>query len=275
MAEELLDRPEVGAAFQQMRRERVAQPVRMRGEAAERARVEPPAADGEEQRVLGAAGEHRARVAQVLRSPERRLLAERDDALLAALAAANVDQLLLEVDVGEIEADRLGAAEPGGVDDLDERAVAQRDRPLALEREELRLDLLLARRIGEPAADPRRERCIGNARRAERVAEESAHRGELARDRRRREPARRAPRTRRAQERRVLGEDADVDVVERRPARVEPAAELVDVDPVRATCPVRERRRVEEARGGGVGVHPNWIRHPRPAASAGPGSVAA
>ena len=113
MAEELLDRPEVGAALEQMRRERVAQPVRVRHQPAERARVEPPAADGEEQRVLGAAGERRARVAQVPRDPERRLLAERHHALLAALAAADVDELLLEVDIGEVEPDRLGAAEPG------------------------------------------------------------------------------------------------------------------------------------------------------------------
>ena len=55
------------------------------------------------------------------RDDVRRLLAERDDALLAALPAdANV--LLLEVDVAEVEADRFRASQPGRVDELDESA---------------------------------------------------------------------------------------------------------------------------------------------------------
>jgi hypothetical protein len=37
---------------------------------------------------------------EVARDPVRRLLAERDDPVLAAFAAAHVDELLLEVDVG-------------------------------------------------------------------------------------------------------------------------------------------------------------------------------
>jgi hypothetical protein len=36
-----------------------------------------------------------------------------------------VDELLLEVDVREVEADRLGASQPCRVDELDERAVPQ------------------------------------------------------------------------------------------------------------------------------------------------------
>jgi hypothetical protein len=52
-----------------------------------------------------------------------------------------VDELLLEVDVREVEAHRLGAAQPGGVDELDERAVPQRDRPFSFERVEGALDL--------------------------------------------------------------------------------------------------------------------------------------
>ena len=65
-------------------------------------------------------------VAQVARDPVRRLLAERHDAVLRALAVADVDELLLEVDVAEVEPDRLGAAQPGGVDELEQRAVAER-----------------------------------------------------------------------------------------------------------------------------------------------------
>ena len=68
------------------------------------------------------------RVAQVARDEVRRLLAERDDAVLAALALAHVHALLLEVDVAEVEADRLGGAQPGRVDELDERAVAEPER---------------------------------------------------------------------------------------------------------------------------------------------------
>ena len=67
----------------------------------------------------------RPRLAQVAGDGVRRLLAERHDALLAALAA-HAHELLLEVDVAEVEPDRLGAAQPGRVDELDERAVAQR-----------------------------------------------------------------------------------------------------------------------------------------------------
>jgi hypothetical protein len=44
---------------------------------------------------------------------------------------ANVHVLLLEVDVGEVETDRLGATEAGGVDELDERAVPEGERPFA------------------------------------------------------------------------------------------------------------------------------------------------
>ena len=57
VAEQLLDHAQVGAAFEQVRRERVAQAMRVREQPPERARVEPPAARGEEERVLGAVGE--------------------------------------------------------------------------------------------------------------------------------------------------------------------------------------------------------------------------
>ena len=46
MAEQLLDRPQVGAALEQVRRERMAQAVRVGEQAPERARIEPAAADG-------------------------------------------------------------------------------------------------------------------------------------------------------------------------------------------------------------------------------------
>src|SRR3954471_19641277 len=85
--EQLLDGAEVGAALEQVRGECVAQPVRMREDAAERRRVEPLAARGDEHRVLRAADELRPGLVQVPGQHERRLLAEWDDALLAALPA--------------------------------------------------------------------------------------------------------------------------------------------------------------------------------------------
>ena len=88
VAEQLLDRAQVGAALEQVRREGVAEAVRVRQQAAQGARVEAAAACREEERVLGAADELRSRLAQVERDPVRRLFAERDDALLPALSRA-------------------------------------------------------------------------------------------------------------------------------------------------------------------------------------------
>ena len=81
----------------------------------------------------------------------RRLFAERHHAFLAALAA-NAHVLLLEVDVAEVEADRLRAAEPGRVDELEQGAVAQAERSVAVERVDDRLDL---RRASAPPAAAR------------------------------------------------------------------------------------------------------------------------
>ena len=110
-----------------------------------------------------AAGELGPRLAEVARDPVRGLLAERDDAVLRALALADVDVLLLEVDVAEIEADGLDAAQPRRVDELEQRAVAERERAAGLAgRLEDRLDLVRLRRVGQPAAAPRRERDVGH-----------------------------------------------------------------------------------------------------------------
>ncbi len=110
----------------------------------------------------------------------RCLLAERDDAILAALAVANVHVFLLEVDVGEIETDSLGAAQAGRVDELDERAVPECEWAFALERCKLLFDFGTAWSIGQPTASARRQPRIRDARGAQRVAEERAHRRELS-----------------------------------------------------------------------------------------------
>src|SRR5439155_8277846 len=116
-----------------MRGEGVPEAMGMREEAAESARVEPPAARGEKERVLRAGGERRACVAQVPGEPHGRLLAERHDALLAALPL-DADVLLLEVDIRQVELDRFAAAQARRVDELGERAVAQGERPVAFQR---------------------------------------------------------------------------------------------------------------------------------------------
>ena len=125
VAEQLLDRAQVGAALEQVGRVRVTQPVRVAHQPAEGRRVERAAADREKQRVVCASREGRARVAEVGRDRMRRPLAERHDALLAALAE-HVHRLLLEVDVCEVKPDDLGAAQAAGVGQLEDRGVADR-----------------------------------------------------------------------------------------------------------------------------------------------------
>ena len=148
--------------------------------------VESPASDREEEGRDGecvglrAGGECGSRFVQIARDPVGRLLAERDDAILAALAAANVHVLLLEVYVAEIETDSLGAAQAGRVDELDERAVPEREWALALERCKLLFDFGTAWRIGEPTASPRRQPRVRHTRGAERVPQKRAHCRELS-----------------------------------------------------------------------------------------------
>ena len=196
------------------------------------------------------------RVAQVAAEPVRRLLAERDDALLAALAAADVDELLLEVDVAEVEADGLGAAQPGGVDELDERAVPQRDRALSFERFEHALDLGGRRSVRQAPCAARARRASGTrsgpsaCRRKARTA--ASLRLIVA-------GASFLPRRRRPEPRDVLGEHADVDRVEPRAALLEPGAELPDVAAVRVAGRLAQRRRGEEAVGGGASVHASTV----------------
>ena len=247
--EQLLDRPQIGSALEQMGRERVPQPVRVGEKAAERARVEPPAARGEKECVVRPAGELRSRIAQVPRDDVGCLLAERDDPLLAALAA-HAHVLLFEVDVAQVEPDRLGASEAGGVDELDQRVVAQRERPVAVERVDDRLDLLPLRRLRQALRAARPERGIGDAGRAERETEKGAHGGQVAGDRGGREPVARP-----AELRRVVDERADVDLLDRRPALLEPVAEAAQVGRIGAARRLGERGRGEEAVDRGFGRH--------------------
>src|SRR5262249_38377965 len=149
---------------------------------------------------------------------------ERHHAVLGPLAATHMDELLLEVHVAQIEAHSLGAAEAGGVDELDERSVPKRERPLALERRQLALDLRGTRRIRQPPPTSRREARIRHAGGAERMAQERPDGRELARDRRGSELA--APAPGRAEFPGVRDQRPHIDVAERRSLLVEPAAKL-------------------------------------------------
>src|SRR5688572_28836587 len=68
-------------------------------------------------------------------APQRldRLLPERNDALLVALADA-AHRAVLQVDTATLEPDRLTHAEPAAVQELDEGAVAQASRRRAVRR---------------------------------------------------------------------------------------------------------------------------------------------
>ena len=184
----------------------------------------------------------RPRLAQVDREPVRRLFAERDDALLPAFAA-HVDELLLEVDVGEVQVDRLLGAQAGGVDELDQGPVTEAERAGAVESVELGVDVLGARRVGKAPRPPGRERRVRDALRPERVAQERANGRELPSDRRRRE----LPRPRAPELGGVVGERTHVDVVEAHPSALEPDAELGHVDAVGAAGRLRERGAFEES----------------------------
>src|SRR6266508_4983002 len=130
VTQQLLDRAEVCTPLEEMRREGMTQAVGVGEEPSHGARVETASSRREEERIRSASRERRARVAQVDRHPVGGFLAERHDALLAALAT-HVHELLLEVDVSEVEPDRLGASEARGVDELDESSVADRERAVA------------------------------------------------------------------------------------------------------------------------------------------------
>src|ERR1700716_1164439 len=67
VAEEILDRAQVGAALQQVSCKRMAQAVRMREHAPQRRRVEATPTRREEERVLRARSQLRARFVEVLR----------------------------------------------------------------------------------------------------------------------------------------------------------------------------------------------------------------
>ena len=125
---------------------------------------------GEEERVLGAACELGPSPVEIEAYAVRGLLAERHDAFLVALAP-DVDGLLLEVHVGEVEVDRLLAAQPGRVDELEKRTIAQRERLVTRDLRQDGVHLFCFGRVGEPPGASGAEPAVGHACRSECVAE--------------------------------------------------------------------------------------------------------
>ena len=164
------------------------------------------------------------------------LLAERDRALLAALAA-DEHELLLEVDVGEVEPHRLRASQAGGVDELEQGTVAERERLVASDQLEQAIDLVGLRRLGQALDRPRRKRGLGHPRGTEGEAKERADRRDPPRDRRGREL--RSPAS---ELRHVVREHPNVDVVQTGAAALEPAREVPKIEAVRAPGRRREPR---------------------------------
>ena len=160
MAEQHLHHAQVGTVVEQVRGKGVAQGVRrQRRQHAGRARMllhqvpeglarHGAAARGHEQRVARLALENgRARLAQVAHQPGVRLLAERHQAFLAALAA-RAQGALGETDVHRLEVDQFAHSQAAGVHEFEHGTVAQPERRVGVGRGEQRLDLRLAQRRG-------------------------------------------------------------------------------------------------------------------------------
>ena len=142
MAEQLLDDAQVGAALEQVRRERVAQRVRADtfGEAGGGGRPldrgpgllarQPAAAVAQEQRTAAdrvdvSAREQAGRAAgHPAPEPVERDVADRDEPLLVALAD-DADEAAVDRQVLAVEPDRLADPQPRRVQQLEQGAVAQ------------------------------------------------------------------------------------------------------------------------------------------------------
>ena len=146
MAEQLLDRAEVGAAVEQVGRGGVAEGVRPDGaaddraegarhEVVDRARSEPGAARAEEQRTIrrgrSAAGDERRPAAHEIGLERlRRRQAVRHDALLVSLSG-HARGAAVGIEVVDVEAAQLRDAHRRAVEELEDGVIAQRDRVAA------------------------------------------------------------------------------------------------------------------------------------------------
>jgi hypothetical protein len=186
---QLLDDAQVGAALEQMGRERMPEAMRVGEKSPERARVQPSAARGEKQGILGAAGQLRSRVLQIEPNAVGRLFAERDDPLLVPFAP-DANGLLFEVDVSEVEVDRLAAAQAGRVDELEQGAVSQGERFVAAQPLENGVDLIGLESCREPPGAARPDLAVRDSPGAEFGSEQPPNGRQLPRDRGARELSR-------------------------------------------------------------------------------------
>src|SRR5919109_1339125 len=161
-------------------------------------------------------------------------LADRHHALLRALPP-RTEHTLLQVDVGQLEPDRLRSAEAAGVHQLEERTVPQRGRLRASRLREQAVDLPAGEDVGQLTRAPRRAQRGGGVRIQQafpaHVAVEGAQAVGLrvARRRRRRRPLDVAGR----EFREKIGEVAGPRLERGQVASREEAAELEQVGPVR------------------------------------------
>jgi len=166
MPEHLLNRAEVGATFEQVRREGVAEKMRVDATRLESCSIgklpqdeEDPsarkrsAADIQEELRPVAAIQMRPTDGEIPAHGLRRRASEGYEALLVSLPE-NADDPLLERDATLLEPDRLGHAQPGSVEQFDERPVAQRSRAGAGRRVDEALGLGRRKRAGERACAP-------------------------------------------------------------------------------------------------------------------------
>ena len=136
VAEHLLHRPQVGSTFEQVRRERVTEKVRVNAPWLQSRAIGELAEDQERpcprERTSSRVEEQLGSVAAVeVGAPEREVAAnglcggpaERDEPLLSSLSEHAYDPVL-ECDAVLLEAHRLRHAEARAVQELDERAVA-------------------------------------------------------------------------------------------------------------------------------------------------------
>src|SRR6266481_3448755 len=199
VTEQLLDGAQVGARPEEVGREGVAERVgrRLGGRAAREhvglheaphaPRGQPPAARVQEDRAVRDRETRLGRAGAVGGEGAERRPPDRHDPLLASLAE-DAEQAGVLVHVLPVEADELAHAQPRGVEHLEERAAAQPGERVAARRGEQPVDVVERQVRGQLAARLRRGdaegRVGGEPPPVGEEAEEPAHRGELARDRR-------------------------------------------------------------------------------------------
>ena len=243
VAEELLDRAEIGPALEQVRRERVAEPVRVANEPADGARVESASPRGEEERVDRAARERRPcrREGSERRGARPPLRAARP-APCRPCRARGSPRARSRRRRGRARPPRRFAAPPSrGARAARDFAARAASRPRRCSRSASTSDGL--RRVRQPSRSAAREkRGVRDARRTEREAQAGADGGDAAGDRRGCEPppaavrARRSsPRGRARRRRRARG-----------PRSSSQRAKAVEVRAVRA---LRRRPTARRARG--------------------------